>query len=95
MFQKRKPTRNQDYLSWVKQQPCVACGHPVSDAHHVKGYGLSGMGAKASDLTAFPLCRTCHSDLHDNGWRFWERGHGSQWLFVQGTLMRALREGVL
>jgi hypothetical protein len=95
VIRKSKPTRNRDYLSWIKEQPCVVCGHPVSDPHHLIGHGMGKMGGKGSDLTAIPLCRLCHTRLHDNGYKTWERVHGSQWKFVEGTLMRALREGVL
>lgn len=95
MIRKSKPTRNRDYLHWIKEQPCVVCGHPVSDAHHLIGHGMGKMGGKNSDLMAFPLCRACHDDLHNRGWRTWEAHHGSQWKYVEGTLMRALRDGVL
>jgi len=95
MIPKRKPTRNRDYLHWVKEQPCVVCGHPVSDAHHLIGHGMGKMGGKNSDLATFSLCRLCHTALHDGGYKTWEREHGSQWKYVQGTLMRALMDGVL
>lgn len=95
MIHKSKPTRLRHYLSWVKEQPCVVCGNPASDAHHLIGHGRGSMGSKGSDLTAIPLCRTCHTDLHDHGYKTWERAHGSQWDYVRGTLMRALMEGVL
>jgi hypothetical protein len=95
MIPKRKPTRNKDYLHWVKEQPCVVCGHPVSDAHHLIGHGMGKMGGKGSDLTAIPLCRVHHDDLHNGGYKTWERLHGSQWGCVQVTLMRALMDGVL
>ena len=93
---KRKPVRNPDYLIWVSQQPCVVCGYEWSDAHHAKGNKKQGgMGQKASDLTAFPLCRTCHTDFHDHGWKTWERAHGAQSKYYLGTLARAIDEGVL
>lgn len=54
------------YLNFVRSLPCAACMAPApSEAHHAIDVGLHpGMGRKASDLHAMPLCRVCHAKLH-------------------------------
>lgn len=67
---KRKSTDtrwvNESYLAFVRKLPCSCCGRtPAGDAHHVIGVGnFSGVGLKAPDSLAMPLCRTCHDRLH-------------------------------
>lgn len=57
------------YLDFVRSLPCCACG-AVSDetqAHHIKGRGqMSGVGLKAGDQWAMPMCPRCHAELHSN-----------------------------
>lgn len=55
-----------NYLRWVSEQKCVACGAwPPCDAHHVKSVcHLSGVGMKCTDLAVMPLCRRCHDNEH-------------------------------
>ncbi|MDV6318783.1 DUF968 domain-containing protein [Chromohalobacter sp. HP20-39] len=62
--------RSPAYLAWVRTLPCCACGVSPCDAHHMVGmYGVGGMGLKAEDSMAMPLCRACHMDLHrEPGW---------------------------
>ncbi len=61
-----KAYRNKKYLKWVKTLPCCICHTPADDSHHVIGIGhLSGMGMKAPDNYAMPLCRGCHTDMHN------------------------------
>lgn len=73
---KRKATRKQStdkrwrseaYLKWVRSLPCCDCGALNCDAHHVIGlkWGLSGMGLTAPDNYAMPLCRDCHTWMHN------------------------------
>lgn len=71
---------NDNYLQWVKSQPCCVCNSIAHEAHHLIGHGQGGMGTKAHDLFTIPLCRIHHSELHKdpNGW---ESEHGSQLYF--------------
>lgn len=83
--------RSRSYLSWVKSLPCVLCGAPSDDAHHIKGVGnLSGAGLTSPDWAAMPACREHHDEIHrDPGlWVY-------QWEWVARTLGRAIEEGVL
>lgn len=84
---------NDNYLQWVKSQPCCVCNSIADDAHHLIGHGQGGMGTKAHDLFTIPLCRIHHSELHKdpNGW---EREHGSQLYFLFRILDRSAALGV-
>ena len=92
MIPKSKPTKLPAYLQWIRTQPCVICGSEIVEAHHEIGHGKGRMGGKHSDLTAFPLCPTHHQELHNHGYKTWERKHGhAQEYYWSGTLMRAIR----
>lgn len=84
---------NDNYLQWVKSQPCCVCNSIAHEAHHLIGHGQGGMGTKAHDLFTIPLCRIHHSELHKdpNGW---EREHGSQLIFLIRFLDRSIGLGV-
>jgi hypothetical protein len=67
-----KPIRQTDeeFLELVRNEPCAGCGRPPrSDPNH-----LRTVGARGSDLTAAPMCRTCHRAWHDQRSK-WEREH--------------------
>lgn len=88
---KQKTFRSRKYLNWVKQQPCVMCGAPADDPHHITGVGgMSGMGMTAPDSMVMPVCRMHHDEIHRTP-ELW----GRQWEWISRTLDSALREGVL
>ena len=87
-MQKTKPWRSTKYLLWVKSLPCAVCGNLQVEAHHLKGCGgFSGVGLRASDCLAVPLCRKCHNESHRAGSAEW------QLIMVLKVLDRAFREG--
>lgn len=92
MVQKVKAFRSKKYLAWVKTLPCVDCGAPADDPHHAIGIGLgvSGMGMTAPDSLAMPMCRGCHTRMHNDP-KMWEM----QLLWIVKTLMAAMDEGIL
>ncbi len=56
-----KPIRDPDYLRFIKRLPCVSCLKTWwDDPAHTGGHGL---GAKACDRKAIPLCRKCHREF--------------------------------
>jgi hypothetical protein len=57
------------YLKLVRQESCLVCGGAQggSDPHHLKFVGGRGMGMKAHDKWAAPLCRIHHDKLHGFG----------------------------
>jgi hypothetical protein len=57
--------RDPDYLSLVRQCPCLKCGMEPSEAAHVRfasaAFGkASGLGKKPDDRHSIPLCAGCH-----------------------------------
>lgn len=90
-FFKDPPVRNKKYTNWVKTLPCCDCGAPADDPHHIIGTGCEGgMGTKACDLLTMPMCRECHTRLHEQP-LMWEH----QWKWVAKTLQQATKEGVI
>jgi len=91
----RRP-RDLDYLAWVRTLPCCApgmfaCGWRA-EAHHA---GARGLGQKAGDHTAIPLCRIDHDHLHNATGTFagWTKAQRRAWQDKQAalTLDRYLR----
>ena len=65
---REKPWRSARYLCSVRDQPCLSCGTPFSiHAHHLRHAERTGMGRKASDMWAVPLCSRCHHSCHTRG----------------------------
>ena len=75
------------YLDFVRGLPCAACmAPPPNDPHHICDVGLyPGMGRKASDIHAIPLCRVCHAKLHAGDARL----HEAQAVWVLQTQNQA------
>ena len=89
----RRPSmKHDDYLQYVRAQPCVGCGvWGQQDAHHIIGQRFSS--AKVSDLLTIPLCKPCHAQLHAD-WPAWEQVHGTQHMHACHTFEQAVRDGV-
>ena len=69
-----------EYLAHVRGRRCCApSSHFGSvEAHHA---GARGLGQRASDMTAIPLCTLHHRDWHDcNGvFRGWSKEQRRAW----------------
>jgi hypothetical protein len=69
--------KNRNHLARVKAMDCGLCGASgPSDAHHIREG--QGMGQKASDYLAIPLCKDCHQGpqgIHGDRtmWRVFKR----------------------
>jgi hypothetical protein len=50
--------RDANFLNFLRKLCCIVCGsfRGVESAH----FGAHGLGQKASDLDALPLCYRCH-----------------------------------
>ena len=61
---------------------CATCGKPGPEVHHLMKalpQGERGMGRKAADRWAIPLCHGCHRAVHDHGNdEVWLAEHGIQ-----------------
>ena len=84
-----KPRRVEDpeHLARVRALPCLVCGRMPVEAHHIR-QGC-GMGQKASDREAIPLCSFCH---RTGPWAFhaspssFQRDHGTERELLARTL---------
>lgn len=59
-----------EYIRWLRLRMCVLatwCGRRACDPHHARRdrHGPVGMGQRAPDARAIPICRPCHDDLHE------------------------------
>jgi hypothetical protein len=61
-------------LTWMREQPCCACGRPLSSVPHHSRHDDDGRpvgaGRKANDDRTMPLCWDCHVLLHARNGRF-------------------------
>jgi hypothetical protein len=68
---------DKQYLAWIHTQPCLCRGPGCRGRIHAHHSGLRGLGQKADDRTALPLCSAHHQNgpdaLHVLGKRFWLR----------------------
>jgi hypothetical protein len=68
---RRAPTRSRpgdsrQHLQWIKTLPCLVCGGPARDPHHLKrgvDHMPKGMGRTHEDRWAVPVCRPHHDWL--------------------------------
>lgn len=55
--------KDEPFLRFLRDSPCVHCGHEPSDPHHLG----NGEGRRRSrDDLAVSLCRECHDKAHKN-----------------------------
>lgn len=80
---------NKKYLEFVVSLPCCHCGAWETEAHHIKGVGLSGFGTRANDIHTMPLCRKCHTGVHKDV-KAWPQ---ARWMIE--TQLEAIYEGIL
>lgn len=64
LYRRKKPGRDIQYLRWIRKFPCVGCGTSRwIEAAHI---GPHGIGQKADDREALPLCYKCHRTDNDS-----------------------------
>jgi len=60
------------YHQWLRGRPCFVCGADYGrrQAAHTPDPMSKGMGTKAADHNAIPLCARCHGKQHgvNGGW---------------------------
>lgn len=72
LLERKPPARSPKYLAAIRGLPCLICRAPRSEAAHVSFGHHRGMGQKASDYRAAPLCHSHHMEQHNGGERdFW------------------------
>lgn len=89
LYRASKPLRDRKLLAWVRSLPCAVCGWRGVESAHT---GPHGIGQKASDDTAIPLCRRDHRtgprSLHLLGPVEFERVHGLDIAALRERLQR-------
>jgi Protein of unknown function (DUF968) len=82
--------RNKDIGKHIREElTCCITGQPNPVNHHLIGYGYSGTGTKAADYLQMSLCDSLHRELHDDGWKSFEKKYGrSQFSMVAETLVK-------
>ena len=65
---KADPRRAATHLAFIRQLPCIGCGHGApSEAAHVRNGTDGGVGLKPGDRYSLPLCGACHAKQHRVG----------------------------
>lgn len=86
--------RSRAYLQHVASLPCCVCGSSPCQAHHLIHAGSHGMGLRAPDNEALPLCSFCHRALHaDGSERRWLAERGIDGPELAGILFQRWRDG--
>ncbi len=83
--------RSKAYAVWIVENlPCVLCGGPATETHHIPRQELGGgMGYKSCDTSRVPIDRTCHQIVQTNP----ETYRDDEWRWMALTLSAAIREG--
>jgi len=91
---KTKAWRDKKYLEYVRQQPCVVCGHTENiHAHHIRLASNSGTGMRPGDLWALSLCHLHHLEYHQLGKETFYERHGIDIYRELFTITKAWIEG--
>jgi hypothetical protein len=88
--ERKREGMSPSHLAALRALPCVSCGLPASEAHHLmRGIPVKerGTGRRSSDRYAIPLCRICHTTAH-----FY--GDDEAYLAVRGVDGRAVAEAL-
>lgn len=89
------------YTDFVRSLPCVVSGYigEEIDPHHIKGYSYlthAGGSKKGTDLLCIPLRHKYHQELHDIGWKSFEKKYNiNQLEEAVGCLLIAEKAGVI
>lgn len=84
-----RPGDSKKHLEYIRSLPCVCCGAPRGDPHHlidIKPYGKQkALGGKHEDMWCIPLCRKHHDGIHNAGAK-----NQNRYLIENGSQMFAL-----
>ena len=85
-----RPGDSRAHLAVIRALPCVVCGGPGGDPHHllnVHDGAPKGVGRRNEDRWAIPVCRKCHDAAH-------AAGGDEAWFMVCGINARQLAEAL-
>lgn len=71
IFTRPLPERDNHYLDYIREQPCIICGQQHrSHAHHIRDTRTAGQAIKSPDWYTVPLCPQCHMNVaHGTGFK--------------------------
>ena len=91
---RRGPERCADYLAWIRTLPCILCGTSAGvEAGHTNALGPRGLGQKASDFSAIPLCADHHRKLPSSYHRLGEERFSGAHRIYLSEVVAALNFG--
>ena len=87
--------RNKKIAKYIHENlTCCISGAPLPDPHHIKGEGYGTV--KAPDYMQIPLAHHLHNELHDNGYKDFEKKYGrTQRRMVAETAAKLHADGVI
>ena len=88
-LQKPKTFRSEEYLAFIREQPCAVSGKRPADPHHT---GRGGVALKCSDHLTVPLCRELHGECHQIGQKTFQKKYNVDFIECQLDLMRKYYE---
>ena len=74
------------YTEWLARQRCARCDAKPSVPHHHTG--RRGLGQRAHDRDAIPVCASCHRWVHED--RALTRAQRREWQDRQVEIFRGL-----
>ncbi len=90
---RRGPERSPEYLAWIRTLRCAVCQRAFGiEAAHTNATGMRGIGQKASDYSAIPLCFRHHRVDRDSYHKLGERRFAEQHAIDIAELVVALNE---
>ncbi len=85
-----RPGDSRAHLAVIRSLPCVVCGGPGGDPHHllrVNDGAPKGVGRRNEDRWAVPVDRKCHDAAH-------AAGDDEAWFMSHGINARQLAEAL-
>jgi hypothetical protein len=61
------PARSDEYLTFIRRQPCMVCGTHLEVVPHHYDPDNTATGRKVSDYFTVPMCARHHREFHDHG----------------------------
>lgn len=75
---------------------CITGSNYAVVNHHIIGHGYSGIGTKAPDFLQCAITNDLHRELHDHGWKAFERKYGrTQQSLVAETVIKLQSYGII
>lgn len=68
---RERPDMSESHKALIKRLPCLVCGAPAIEGHHLMrtgdNFNAKGTSRTSSDRWLLPTCRPHHNQAHDAG----------------------------